>query len=130
MFFLNRSEFRQNLIGTIIRVLLQNLRAQSEIGNHERDQQVSVQSEPSVGGGATPPPQVDYHVHNLHLLFCPPYMLSIAESLIAQRIFTGRQFFCSVLEVITYILKVSFLLFGHVFYSHQRTAETRSAVTN
>ena len=48
-FFLNRSEFRQNLIGTIIRVLVRNLRAQSEIGNHERDQRVSVQSEPSVG---------------------------------------------------------------------------------
>ena len=52
-FFLNRSEFRQNLIGTIIRVLVRNLRAQSEIGNHERDQRVSVQSEPSV---RLPPP--------------------------------------------------------------------------
>ena len=47
-FFLNRSEFRQNLIGTIIRVLVQNLRAHSEVGNHERNQRVSVQSEPSV----------------------------------------------------------------------------------
>ena len=47
-FFLNRLGFRQNLIGTIIRVLVRNIRAQSAIGNHERDQQVSVQSEPSV----------------------------------------------------------------------------------
>ena len=51
MFFLNRSESRQNLIGTIIRVLVRNLRAQSEIGSHERDQRVSVQPEPSVGRG-------------------------------------------------------------------------------
>ena len=52
-FFLkiNRSEFRQNLLGTIIRVLVRNLRAQSEIRNHEIDQRVSVHSEPSV-----PPP--------------------------------------------------------------------------
>ena len=42
-FFLKRSKFRQILI---IRVLVRNLRAQSEIGNHERDQQFSVQSEP------------------------------------------------------------------------------------
>ena len=49
-FFLsNRSEFPQN---SIIRVLVRNLRAHSEIGNHERDQQASVQSEPSV-----PPPR-------------------------------------------------------------------------
>ena len=30
-------------------VLVRNLRAQSEIRNHERDQRVSVQSEPGVG---------------------------------------------------------------------------------
>ena len=47
-FFLNGSEFRQNLIGTIIRVLVRNLRAQSQIENHEREPQVSVQLEPSV----------------------------------------------------------------------------------
>ena len=45
---LKRSEFHHILIGTIIRVLIRNLRAQSEIGNHERDQRVSVQPEPSV----------------------------------------------------------------------------------
>ena len=41
--------------GTSIRVLVRNLRAQSEIVYHEIDQRVSVQSEPSVcvwGGGA------------------------------------------------------------------------------
>ena len=46
--FLNMSELRQNLIGTIIRVIVLNLRPQSEIGNHERDQRVSVQPESSV----------------------------------------------------------------------------------
>ena len=48
---LNIGGHHQNLIATIIRVLVQNLRAQSEIGNRERDPRVSVQSEPSV-----PPP--------------------------------------------------------------------------
>ena len=52
--FFNRSEIRQNFNSTIIRVLVRNLRAQSEIRNHERDQQVSVQSEPSVA-----PPEVN-----------------------------------------------------------------------
>ena len=50
-FILNKSEFRQNSIVTIIRVLVRNIRAQSEIGNHEKDQRVSAQSEQSV-----PPP--------------------------------------------------------------------------
>ena len=40
-FSLNRSEFRHNLNGIILRVHVQNLRAQSEIGNYERDQRVS-----------------------------------------------------------------------------------------
>ena len=54
--FLNRSEFRQNLVGNIIRVLVRNLRAQSEIGNHERDQRVSALSEPSVPPSVSNPP--------------------------------------------------------------------------
>ena len=55
-FFLNRSEFRQNLIGTIIRVLVQNLRAQSKEGNHQIDKLVSVQSEQSPVCPPQPPP--------------------------------------------------------------------------
>ena len=59
-FFLDISEYHQNLIGAIIRVLVRNLREQSAIGNLERDKRVSLQSEPSVcvcggGGGKMPP---------------------------------------------------------------------------
>ena len=48
LFLKIRSELCQNLIGTIIRVLVRNLKAHSEIINQEGDQRLSVQSEPSV----------------------------------------------------------------------------------
>ena len=50
-FFLNGSECRQKLIGTIIRVLVRHLHA----SNNDKDPyEISVTSEPSVCGGGGP----------------------------------------------------------------------------